>query len=402
MGPDLAVAVAGIGGLLAYFGLERARVASNRRAVPLRICVTGTRGKSSVVRLIAAGLSAGGTRTLAKTTGSRACVILPSGEERPLVRRGTPSILEQRAVLRMARREEARALVVEVMSIRPENYAVELGRIVLPHVLALTNVRPDHTADLGESSEDAARAFAAGVPARCRLVLPQGALPQSLVQGLERRGVHVRVVGTDAYRGEVERLTVAYAEWADNVRLALAVCAAAGVSPDVAAVGMQEARADFGALRAWRLTDGGSAWIAVNAFAANDPVSTMSAYRRVVEADACRGLPLVGVFNVRSDRGDRTAQWCRVLASGTGPELERLLVVGDRPGLVARRVRLRYGDRVQTLPERVPEAVTREVQRVAPSGGVLFGFGNIGGLGAALVEHWEEVGEPVCLSSSLS
>jgi len=121
MGPDLAVAVAGIGGLLAYFGLERARVASNRRAVPLRICVTGTRGKSSVVRLIAAGLSAGGTRTLAKTTGSRACVILPSGEERPLVRRGTPSILEQRAVLRMARREEARALVVEVMSIRPEN-----------------------------------------------------------------------------------------------------------------------------------------------------------------------------------------------------------------------------------------------------------------------------------------
>ena len=38
--------------------------------IPIRIHVNGTRGKSSVTRLIAAGLRAGGKRTFAKTTGT--------------------------------------------------------------------------------------------------------------------------------------------------------------------------------------------------------------------------------------------------------------------------------------------------------------------------------------------
>ena len=38
--------------------------------IPLRIHVNGTRGKSSVTRLIAAGLREGGMRTFAKTTGT--------------------------------------------------------------------------------------------------------------------------------------------------------------------------------------------------------------------------------------------------------------------------------------------------------------------------------------------
>ena len=38
--------------------------------IPYRIHVNGTRGKSSVTRLIAAGLREGGIRTCAKTTGT--------------------------------------------------------------------------------------------------------------------------------------------------------------------------------------------------------------------------------------------------------------------------------------------------------------------------------------------
>ena len=53
--------------------------ASNHRriiaAIPLRIHVNGTRGKSSVTRLIAAGLRAGGLRTFAKTTGTAPRII---------------------------------------------------------------------------------------------------------------------------------------------------------------------------------------------------------------------------------------------------------------------------------------------------------------------------------------
>ena len=38
--------------------------------IPLRIHVNGTRGKSSVTRLVAAGLREGGLKTFAKTTGT--------------------------------------------------------------------------------------------------------------------------------------------------------------------------------------------------------------------------------------------------------------------------------------------------------------------------------------------
>ena len=38
--------------------------------IPIRIHVNGSRGKSSVTRLIAAGLRSGGLNTIAKVTGS--------------------------------------------------------------------------------------------------------------------------------------------------------------------------------------------------------------------------------------------------------------------------------------------------------------------------------------------
>jgi len=56
------------------------------RRIPIRIHVNGTRGKSSVSRLIAAGLRAGGIRTCCKTTGTLPRMILPDGSEYPVFR----------------------------------------------------------------------------------------------------------------------------------------------------------------------------------------------------------------------------------------------------------------------------------------------------------------------------
>ena len=73
--------------LLTFLGvLEMARHLWYRRRIPIRIHVNGSRGKSSVTRLIAAGLRAGGLRTVAKTTGSAAAVIHADGSETPVRR----------------------------------------------------------------------------------------------------------------------------------------------------------------------------------------------------------------------------------------------------------------------------------------------------------------------------
>ena len=47
--------------------------------IPIRIHVNGSRGKSSVVRLIASGLREGGLKTVAKTTGTSPRIIDENG-----------------------------------------------------------------------------------------------------------------------------------------------------------------------------------------------------------------------------------------------------------------------------------------------------------------------------------
>ena len=65
--------------------------------IDLRILVNGTRGKTSVTRLIAASLNAYGIRTYAKTTGSEARWVLPDGSEIDFRKGKPPTVLEQRS-----------------------------------------------------------------------------------------------------------------------------------------------------------------------------------------------------------------------------------------------------------------------------------------------------------------
>ena len=76
----ISILAAIVGSLLLLGTLE---VILHRRTLaklPIRVHVNGTRGKTSVVRLIAAGLRAGGLRVCAKTTGSldRTAANIPS------------------------------------------------------------------------------------------------------------------------------------------------------------------------------------------------------------------------------------------------------------------------------------------------------------------------------------
>ena len=97
---------------LAWLVLENHLAHKHRRAIGHVIHVNGIRGKSSVSRLIDAGLRSGGLRVLTKTTGTCPQLIHTDGSETPLSRRGKPSIKEQLHVLRLAARQQADVLVI--------------------------------------------------------------------------------------------------------------------------------------------------------------------------------------------------------------------------------------------------------------------------------------------------
>src|SRR2546426_3683025 len=106
-------------GLAGYGVWESRRHLRNLERIPVRIHVNGTRGKSSVTRLIAAGMRAGGIRTLAKTTGTLARIIDPEGREIDVFRVGRPNLIEQTRIVRRAIEWGAEAMVIECMAVTP-------------------------------------------------------------------------------------------------------------------------------------------------------------------------------------------------------------------------------------------------------------------------------------------
>ncbi|MCL6554375.1 MAG: hypothetical protein K6W08_14835, partial [Firmicutes bacterium] len=147
------------------------------RSIRHRIHVNGTRGKSSVVRLIAAGLRAGGLRVMAKTTGSASRVIFPDGAERDLRGRRRASLLEYRSVAALAARLRADALVVECMALRPEFQRVAERHLMRSTIGVLTGVGMDHLGIMGESVAEIAEALGQAIPAGGLLLVPGPAVP---------------------------------------------------------------------------------------------------------------------------------------------------------------------------------------------------------------------------------
>ena len=76
-----AIALAALACCIVWLGAAAWRHRRHLRAIPVRIHVAGTRGKSTTTRLIAAGLRAGGLRVVAKTTGTEPRLIYPDGSE---------------------------------------------------------------------------------------------------------------------------------------------------------------------------------------------------------------------------------------------------------------------------------------------------------------------------------
>ena len=74
--------------IMILLGLEAYQVKRDRALLQHVVYVNGIRGKSTVTRMIAAGLKSGGWSVFCKTTGTVPRLIGTDGVERPLRRRG--------------------------------------------------------------------------------------------------------------------------------------------------------------------------------------------------------------------------------------------------------------------------------------------------------------------------
>lgn len=379
----------GLAVLLMYLYIERRVLRRTLKTIPLRVCVTGTRGKSTVTRLIAAALREAGYRVLAKTTGSKPVVIFPDGREEAIERAGKPTILEQKRVVGFAGKVRAETFVVEMMSIRPETMGVESRKLLRPRLLAITNVRLDHLDDMGRTKDEIAASLAAAIPPDGTVFVPEEEFYPVFQKTAEERGARI---------AKIPQLSGAPAglEFPGNIRLTLAISDVLGIPKETAIRGMAKARPDFGGLRIWKarpepLKDD---WYLASAFAANEPESTAKVLALIRERYPRFPRKLIALLNFREDRGDRTGQWLEALRTGFFDDFEEMVFIGDHARALARK---RFSGpssttKISAWPTRRPDKIMDRIFAAEGESRGVVGLGNMGGLGGELVDYWARIG----------
>jgi poly-gamma-glutamate synthase PgsB/CapB len=376
-----------LGGLFGYQHWAHRR---RLRTIRVRVHVNGSRGKSSVTRLIAAGLRAGGISTCAKTTGTLPRVILPDGRELPVYRPMGANIIEQTRVVEAAVDAGADALVVECMALQPVFQWLSESKLIRATHGVITNVRPDHLDVMGPDETAVAAALSGMVPIAGTLYTAEQTVLGPITEACEDR--ESKLVTVDA--SDVAQVTDAdlspfrYQAHPENVALALRVCADLGVARETALRGMWQSAADPGALTEHRLTFFGREIMFLNGFAANDPVSTQELWESALQRHARYALR-IALFNPRADRADRTLQLARAYATWT--QADHLVLMGSGTYLFARAAgragvdtstcMFLDGLRVDEIFERLVALARRPL--------LIVGMGNVAGQGLELVQYFE-------------
>ncbi len=370
---------------------ERVLLDRRRSKIPLRITVTGTRGKSSVSRLLASVLTEGGYKVLAKTTGSEAKYIFPGGEEVDVPRIGRPSIIEQKRLIKKAAAFNADCLIAEIMSIYPENHYVESRRILKPEMVLITNTYPDHTDAIGKTEEDISEVYSLDISGNAKVFIPE-AVNNSLFSNTAEK-MNSSIV--EVARGVSEPVLdlpqkEKAAEFTDNIDLVYAAASHLKIPDEKIKAGINNVKYDIGrfSIKKYLIEKSGNTVILVNAFAANEPESTYRILSKVESILPSYSRNFIGLLTLRSDRADRTAVWVDFFRENSWSNFEKMYVTGAFENVVKRNVR-----GVEVLKHRSPEKIMDAILENAENGDIIFGFGNMKGTGKELVEYWNKIGE---------
>ena len=354
--------------------------------IPIRVHVNGTRGKSSVTRLIAAALREGGIRTCAKTTGTLARMIMPDSHEVPVFRPSRPNVIEQIRIVRAAAVLGAEALVIECMAVTPELQWVSESRLVQATHGIITNARADHLDQMGPTEHDVALALCATVPLRGRLYTAERRHLETVrMATLDRSATLITVDEaevTQLPRGAMDGFR--HTEHPENVALALRVVLDLGIAPEIALRGMHFAAPDPGAMTRHEVEFFGRKIHFFNGFAANDPESTERIWRMALDA-----FPEVGrriaIFNCRADRAHRSATLGEAYARW--PQADAVVLMGTGTYHFAQAA-IRAGvdpTRFEFADERATAEVFELLVARTGRDALVMGMGNIGGPGFELV-----------------
>jgi len=310
--------------------------------IPIRILVTGSRGKSSIVRLLSAALSGYGLSVMGRITG-----VLPrelNGRKECLILRSGPGTVEEMRWWLSSLPLGLDAVVMENSAVAPELQPLAWNWL-RPGCTVLTNVRPDHEEVWGRGEEMASLALCSAI-GEGPVVLPFSVAEKTFVsQILYEQGciLHPCPDGETFSEGHLSIVK----ETCRLFGLEADKCAAfaAALPPDIA---------DFNVFRE------GEGCLA-SAFSANDPESTESLFLSL----GWKREETTVLYNSRKDRIGRLRSFASWFS---GFPWKRVLIAGSRPFPLPGRTQY------VSLPS------VESMKHFIRTGGNVFGCGNVAGV----------------------
>lgn len=356
-------------------------------SIPTRIHINGSRGKSSVTRLIGGAIREAGFKTVTKTTGTNARFIFPDGHEEPIIRIGPANIREQLWVVRKAAQLGAEVLVTECMAVDPEFQWVVQHDYIKGTIGVITNVRADHLDVMGPDVPDVADALSSVMQPGGVCFTAEQIWFDRIKQNADKIGCRL-FQSAPATISDEEMAKFTYIEHKENVALALAVAKYLGVDRDVALRGMWKANPDPGVLRIFNVESAGKKIRFANAFAANDPDST-SAIWNMFQSRIGRDETKIILSNSRTDRIQRAQQ----LGNLMGKQLvaDYYILVGAFLQAISAKMEENgvTPEQIVRIPDGDPKKVFDAVLSLTPQKSFVIGIGNIGGAGHAIEAFFE-------------
>lgn len=374
---ELIVAIASLS-YLCYLCIEAIQVRKLRKRLKKVIHINGIRGKSTVSRLVDAGLRSAGYKVFTKTTGTSPRIIDVHNAEREIPRQGKANIREQIQALRWAVRQHADILIVECMAVKPVLQAVCEHAILRSDVTAITNVRADHLDEMGKTLDEIAVSLSNTIPDHAAFFTADAAYFDFFTQQCAPKHTKVFLSGDlqDAYRA---------IDFPDNVALALDICAYLGVDKTKALEGMKNYRKDPGCFTIISyLNEQKRTLFFINTLAANDPHSTEIILKKAASQDYWHHKRFL-LINNRTDRMSRLEQYVQFAAQHQ--ELfDSILISGESKQLFYQRLQPQIGCANIIIVDNMQyfETLKEDV--------VIFAAGNICRSGKILADYFEQRG----------
>lgn len=364
-----------------YLFFEKRRSECQRETFKYLIHVNGIRGKSTVSRLIDAGVRAGGYKVFTKITGTSPRIINTFNVEREINRKGKANIKEQIKTINWAYREGAEVLITECMAVKPEYQYICENKILHADINIITNVREDHLDEMGKSLDKIASSLANTIPTNGAIFTSD----EKYFDFFKREAIKKN---SKVFINREEKEEYWEIDFPSNVALALEVCKYIGIDEKKALEGMKNYHRDPGVLKVLLYKNRENKIYFINAMAANDPNSTEIIIDRLSKKDYWNNKRYLLVNN----RGDRVSRWEQYISfvKKIDKKFDKILISGENRELFQKYL----------LKEKIAKEKIEIVGNASDFDSIekdilILAVGNICGNGKKIVDYFEEMGEVV-------